>query len=292
MALKPFRTSLRLSQYLAPRELTRANQKTISIMPNRRTHPVLKIETQGLWICDIYLCVIAFRLELVIAQKQLLVDKLGFLQRRAIQRLCDSVQLRIQRVKKNDAEIIQNARVELREGTAKGLAFAVGSPQVFADLGDAKQSFNLCHCRRYLVIKRNAPNRRAFYMRHIDRKFLQMVSVWQADGVNLCQIVIFRGHPEDGDSTGLFRGQSNRERLQQTKKRPAKQSGLLPCNDSRRSFPQALKVSQRVRSGAEDPGSAVPEYRLPLCAARRDNRSFLSLPATSHRRMAGVHKTA
>ena len=81
----------------------------------------------------------------------------------------------------------------------------------------------------------------------------------ERDMVDLGQIVILSGQPEDRDAVhsgrrSLFRQLDRRQRLENREQRPAKQTNLLSRNRRQRSPPEPLNIRQSL---GRSPPSAI-----------------------------------
>src|SRR5215468_3462370 len=79
-------------------------------------------------------------------------------------------------------------------------------------------------------------------MRRSDAEFFQMIARRNLDEVDLGQIVVFCGQPEDGNRSGFFGQHGGSQSFQYNKHRTTEQGHLLAGNDGRSTISEPLNV--------------------------------------------------
>src|SRR5215467_891909 len=98
-------------------------------------------------------------------------------------------------------------------------------------------------------------------MRRSDAEFFQMIARRNLDEVDLRQIVVFCGQPEDGNSSGFFRQHGDGQSFEYNKHRAAAQSDLLAGNDGGSAISESLNVFQRPGAASKLAVLALQNFR-------------------------------
>src|SRR5260370_5569259 len=161
------------------------------------------------------------------------------------------MQLRIQGVQKDDALIAKNFGVELGKGCGQSFALAIGGRQQLGYRRSPKQDFQLLKCSSDLLVEGDHTDGRAFRMWWIHAQPFEMVSSRQVHEVDLGQVVILAGQPENRNCSSLLGKLGRGDRFESTKGRPGGKPPVLTGHDRRRAVSQTLNVLESLGPGAE-----------------------------------------
>ena len=211
---------------------------------------------------------ISRRLKRLAPPEQRLVEFRRPFDRRAEQRFCEIMKILVRRIKQNDAPIRKQPRKQPRKRAAQSFPRTIRLAQPSRDLGIPQQRRGALDHRLNLRPKLDVPtgaSRRLPRLSTANRSGRPSFRK-QRHMVDLGQIVILGRQPENRNAIHsgrrrLFRQLDRRQRLEDRKQRPAKQTDLLPRNRRQRPAPKPLNIGQRLRRSAPRRDSAARESR-------------------------------
>ncbi len=216
--------------------------------------------------------VISRRLDRLASRQQCLIEFGGAFDRRAEQGFCEIVKIRVRRIEQDDAPIRKQPRKQQGKRTAQSFTRTIRLAQPRRDLGISQQASRAFDHRLNLRPKLDGPHGRighgvTFKRVAFHREWFRKAMLGkQRHMVDLGQIVILGRQPEDRNAVHssrrrLFRQFDRRQRLENRKQRPAKETDLLSRNRRQRSAPQAAQYWPTSSETRPTRDSAAREFR-------------------------------